>query len=517
MGNELNSTRLRFGPIAVAAAVLGLALGLAMPVSPVAAGVQSDRVAIDGIDVRQMRIADLRRNIAIVSQDTVLFNDTIYHNLLLTPEKPRRSPRRRRRCERGRIHPHVPARLRHDRRRTRRASLRRTKTTPRPRPRAPRRVRRPGRGRRSPPGGRDREPAPCDGEVEVHVERLDVLNTAPVLPFQLDDDGVDETLRLHHRYLDLRRDSMRHNVRVRFALTQAIRRYLEERGFWELETPILYKSTPEGAREFLVPTSRTPAASMRFRSRRRPTSSSTSSPASSATTRSPAASATRRPAPTAPPSSPSSTSRWRSSSPTSCTRSWRASSRRCGARSPDRARRAVPADHPCRGHAAVRLRQARHPLRLRDRRRHRRAARHRVQRVPGRSSTPAASCAASPSPGRSSSRARTSTAWSSSRRRGAGRASRGSSSRAARCARRSPVPSVAELEHRRRGRGERGRHLLLVADAEDAAVRVLGPLRLHLGERLGLSRTAGTSSVAVRRTISSASSARRRVPPWPPS
>ena len=51
---------------------------------------------------------------------------------------------------------------------------------------------------------------------------------------------------------------MRHNVRVRFALTQSIRRYLEERGFWELETPILYKSTPEGAREFLVPTSSHP-------------------------------------------------------------------------------------------------------------------------------------------------------------------------------------------------------------------------------------------------------------------
>ena len=101
-------------------------------------------------------------------------------------------------------------------------------------------------------------PRLATGDVEVHVERLDVLNTAPVLPFQLDDDGVDETLRLHHRYLDLRRDSMRHNVRVRFALTQSIRRYLEERGFWELETPILYKSTPEGAREFLVPTSSHP-------------------------------------------------------------------------------------------------------------------------------------------------------------------------------------------------------------------------------------------------------------------
>src|SRR6476619_6673837 len=101
-------------------------------------------------------------------------------------------------------------------------------------------------------------PRLATGEIEVHVERMDVLNTAPVLPFQLDDDGVDETLRLHHRYLDLRRDSMRHNVRVRFALTQTIRRYLEERGFWELETPILYKSTPEGAKEFLVPTSSHP-------------------------------------------------------------------------------------------------------------------------------------------------------------------------------------------------------------------------------------------------------------------
>jgi aspartyl-tRNA synthetase len=96
------------------------------------------------------------------------------------------------------------------------------------------------------------------GRIEVHVERLDVLSTAPVLPFQLDDDGVDETLRLRHRYLDLRRPEMRHNIWVRFKLTQTIRRYLEDNGFWELETPILYKSTPEGAREFLVPTSTHP-------------------------------------------------------------------------------------------------------------------------------------------------------------------------------------------------------------------------------------------------------------------
>jgi aspartyl-tRNA synthetase len=101
-------------------------------------------------------------------------------------------------------------------------------------------------------------PKLATGRVEVHVERLEVLATAPVLPFQLDDDGVDETLRLRHRYLDLRRDEMRHNLWVRFKLGQTIRRFLEERGFWELETPILYKSTPEGAREFLVPTSSHP-------------------------------------------------------------------------------------------------------------------------------------------------------------------------------------------------------------------------------------------------------------------
>jgi aspartyl-tRNA synthetase len=96
------------------------------------------------------------------------------------------------------------------------------------------------------------------GRVEVQVERMEILSTAPVLPFQLDDENVDETLRLRHRYLDLRRPEMRKNIRVRFKLTQTIRRYLEDNGFWELETPILYKSTPEGAREFLVPTSTHP-------------------------------------------------------------------------------------------------------------------------------------------------------------------------------------------------------------------------------------------------------------------
>jgi aspartyl-tRNA synthetase len=101
-------------------------------------------------------------------------------------------------------------------------------------------------------------PKLATGEVEVRVDRLRVLNRAAVLPFQLDEDGVDEMLRMQHRYLDLRRDRMRRNLWTRFRLTQLIRRYMEDNAFWELETPILYKSTPEGAREFLVPTSSRP-------------------------------------------------------------------------------------------------------------------------------------------------------------------------------------------------------------------------------------------------------------------
>ena len=96
------------------------------------------------------------------------------------------------------------------------------------------------------------------GQVEVWVDSMELLSRSAVLPFQLDEEGVDETLRLHHRYLDLRRDEMRRNLWARFVLTQTIRRYLEDSGFWELETPILYKSTPEGAREFVVPASTHP-------------------------------------------------------------------------------------------------------------------------------------------------------------------------------------------------------------------------------------------------------------------
>ncbi|MBM3679751.1 MAG: aspartate--tRNA ligase [Actinobacteria bacterium] len=91
------------------------------------------------------------------------------------------------------------------------------------------------------------------GAVEIMVSALSELAPSDPLPFQLDDEGVDESLRIRHRALDLRRDELQRNLHVRFRVTQLIRRHLEERGFWELETPILTKSTPEGARDFVVP------------------------------------------------------------------------------------------------------------------------------------------------------------------------------------------------------------------------------------------------------------------------
>ena len=82
---------------------------------------------------------------------------------------------------------------------------------------------------------------------------LELLAPSEPLPFQLDEESVDETLRIHHRYLDLRRPEMQRIQRIRVDVTRIMRRYLEERGFWELETPMLTRSTPEGARDFLVP------------------------------------------------------------------------------------------------------------------------------------------------------------------------------------------------------------------------------------------------------------------------
>jgi aspartyl-tRNA synthetase len=91
------------------------------------------------------------------------------------------------------------------------------------------------------------------GAVELQVDRLEILARSDPLPFQLDEEGVDESLRLHYRYLDLRRDRMQHNLRLAATVISAIRRYMESRGFVDVWTPSLTKATPEGARDFLVP------------------------------------------------------------------------------------------------------------------------------------------------------------------------------------------------------------------------------------------------------------------------
>jgi len=100
------------------------------------------------------------------------------------------------------------------------------------------------------------------GEIEVAVSALEVLNMAEVLPFPVDDpeiaNKVNEELRLQYRYLDLRRPEMARNLKVRSKVAIATRQFMDEQGFLEVETPTLFKSTPEGAREFLVPNRREP-------------------------------------------------------------------------------------------------------------------------------------------------------------------------------------------------------------------------------------------------------------------
>ena len=93
------------------------------------------------------------------------------------------------------------------------------------------------------------------GEIEVAVDRFVVLNPSKVPPFYINEEqpGLDETLRLKHRYLDLRRPQMQQRLLMRSRLAAAIRRALEDDGFVEIETPILIRSTPEGARDFVVP------------------------------------------------------------------------------------------------------------------------------------------------------------------------------------------------------------------------------------------------------------------------
>jgi len=102
-----------------------------------------------------------------------------------------------------------------------------------------------------PEGGAN--PNLASGEIEVLIHEMELLNAAQTPPFPLDDDNPSETVRLENRVIDLRRPSMQKNLLLRHRAAMAARRYLDALGFIDIETPVLYKSTPEGAREFLVP------------------------------------------------------------------------------------------------------------------------------------------------------------------------------------------------------------------------------------------------------------------------
>jgi aspartyl-tRNA synthetase len=97
-------------------------------------------------------------------------------------------------------------------------------------------------------------PQLATGEVEIEVEQFKILNPSHTPPFTINEETeVDETVRLKYRYLDLRRERLRKNIELRHKVVKYIRDFLSEAGFWEIETPILFKTTPEGARDYLVP------------------------------------------------------------------------------------------------------------------------------------------------------------------------------------------------------------------------------------------------------------------------
>jgi aspartyl-tRNA synthetase len=104
-------------------------------------------------------------------------------------------------------------------------------------------------------------PKLASGEIEVHVTEMTVLSTSPTPPFTPDEhETVNEEKRLTHRYLDLRRPEMQLTLKTRYRVTKIMRDFLGEQGFWEIETPFLTKSTPEGSRDFLVPSRLVPGS-----------------------------------------------------------------------------------------------------------------------------------------------------------------------------------------------------------------------------------------------------------------
>jgi aspartyl-tRNA synthetase len=108
-----------------------------------------------------------------------------------------------------------------------------------------------GTVRRRPEGTTN--PNIASGEVEVLAHDIEILNPSLTPPFQLDEEGLSETVRLTHRVIDLRREPMQKNLTLRYRVAMAVRRYLDAEGFIDIETPMLTRSTPEGARDYLVP------------------------------------------------------------------------------------------------------------------------------------------------------------------------------------------------------------------------------------------------------------------------
>ena len=108
-----------------------------------------------------------------------------------------------------------------------------------------------GRVRRRPAGTEN--PNLTSGEIEVLAKDLSILNRSEPLPFQVDDDEITEEVRLRYRYLDLRRPEMQERLKLRSKVVRSLRHFLDDKGFLDIETPMLTKATPEGARDYLVP------------------------------------------------------------------------------------------------------------------------------------------------------------------------------------------------------------------------------------------------------------------------